>query len=115
MVTATTERFGRLDVLVNNAGGSPSVPAADASPRFVAQVIALNLVAPFYCAQAANRVMQDQPEGGSIVNIGSVSGLRPVAGDGRLRGGQGRTDQPDPDAWPSSGPPRSGSTASWPG
>jgi NAD(P)-dependent dehydrogenase (short-subunit alcohol dehydrogenase family) len=72
-------RFGRLDVLVNNAGGSPHVAAAEASPRFVASVVALNLLAPFYCAQAANAVLQ-QGDGGSIVNVGSVSGLRPSPG-----------------------------------
>ena len=71
--------MGRLDVLVNNAGGSPSVPAADASPRFFASVVALNLLAPFYCARAANAVLQ-AGEGGSILNIGSVSGVRPSPG-----------------------------------
>jgi NAD(P)-dependent dehydrogenase (short-subunit alcohol dehydrogenase family) len=79
VVAATMERFGRVDVLVNNAGGSPAVPAADASPRFVSQVVALNLLAPMYCAQAAYAVMRVQG-GGSIVNIASVSGLRPSPG-----------------------------------
>jgi NAD(P)-dependent dehydrogenase (short-subunit alcohol dehydrogenase family) len=42
--------------------------------------VALNLLAPLYCAQAANAVMQGQADGGSIVNIASVSGLRPSPG-----------------------------------
>jgi NAD(P)-dependent dehydrogenase (short-subunit alcohol dehydrogenase family) len=80
VVTACTERHGRIDVLVNNAGGSPTADAATVSPRFVAAVVGLNLLAPFSCAQAANAVMQEQVEGGAIVNVASVSGLRPSPG-----------------------------------
>ncbi len=78
VVTGTVERFGHLDVLVNNAGGSPPADAATASPRFHKAVVELNLLAPLNFAQRANAVMQEQPEGGCIVNIGSVSGMRPT-------------------------------------
>jgi NAD(P)-dependent dehydrogenase (short-subunit alcohol dehydrogenase family) len=71
------QRHGRLDVLVNNAGGSPPADAATASPRFSASIIDLNLTAPLNFAQKANAIMQEQDTGGCIINIGSVSGLRP--------------------------------------
>lgn len=80
LVAATTERHGRLDVLVNNAGGSPFADAADASPRFSESIVRLNLLAPLFCAQRANGVMQRQSEGGVIVNVASVSGTRPSPG-----------------------------------
>ncbi|MGH9033981.1 MAG: SDR family NAD(P)-dependent oxidoreductase, partial [Acidimicrobiia bacterium] len=59
VVEFTTERFGHLDVLVNNAGGSPPADSATASPKFSAAVITLNLVAPLVFAQQANAVMQE--------------------------------------------------------
>ncbi|HEY8534236.1 MAG TPA: SDR family oxidoreductase [Micromonospora sp.] len=80
VVDAAVDRFGRLDILVNNAGGSPMADAATASPRFISAVIALNLLAPFFLAQRANAVMQEQPEGGLIINIGSVAGRDPAPG-----------------------------------
>jgi NAD(P)-dependent dehydrogenase (short-subunit alcohol dehydrogenase family) len=80
LIRTAADRFGRLDLVISNAGGSPPAAAATASPRFHAKVIELNLIAPLHVAQAANAVMQDQPGGGSIIMIGSVSGTRPSPG-----------------------------------
>jgi NAD(P)-dependent dehydrogenase (short-subunit alcohol dehydrogenase family) len=88
-VRRAAEEFGRLDVVVSNAGGSPYAAAATASPRFHAKVIELNLTAPLHVAQAANAVMRHQADGGHggagqgggvIIMVGSVSGSRPSPG-----------------------------------
>lgn len=80
LVTATVEELGRLDVVVNNAGGGPPAFLAGTSPRLHASIITLNLVAPLYVAQRANDVMQAQPEGGCIINVGSLNGLHASPG-----------------------------------
>ncbi|MFQ5667460.1 MAG: SDR family oxidoreductase [Candidatus Binatia bacterium] len=80
VVAFTVERFGRIDVLVNNAGGTPYAETAAASPRFSESVLKLNLIAPLNFAQRANAVMQSQAGGGVIINIASVSGTRPSPG-----------------------------------
>lgn len=80
LVGRTASDHGRLDVLVNNAGGSPPADAATASPRFSAAIIQLNLTSPLWLAQRANAIMQEQADGGSIINIASVSGARPSPG-----------------------------------
>jgi NAD(P)-dependent dehydrogenase (short-subunit alcohol dehydrogenase family) len=77
-VDQIVERHGRIDLVVNNAGGTPSVDTTSASPRLTERLIALNLLAAMFVSQRANHHMQTQDGGGSIVNIGSISGLRPT-------------------------------------
>ena len=80
MIAGIVARHGRLDGLVNNAGGSPFALAADAGARFHSKIIELNLLAPLIVAQAAQAQMREQDDGGAIVNVSSVSGHRPSPG-----------------------------------
>ena len=80
LLSEVMARHGRLDVLVNNAGGAPFALAEKASPKFHESIMALNLLAPLHLAQAANAVMQRQEQGGVIVFIASISAMRPSPG-----------------------------------
>ena len=78
VVEATVSATGRIDVLVNNAGGAPPAETATVSPRFNEKIIALNLLAPMTFSQAVHPVMSAQDGGGVIINISSVSSIRPT-------------------------------------
>jgi NAD(P)-dependent dehydrogenase (short-subunit alcohol dehydrogenase family) len=72
-------KWGRLDVLFNNAGmGAPAVPMEDLPIEKFREVVNINLVAMFMCTQEAIRIMKSQdPKGGRIINNGSISAHAP--------------------------------------
>jgi NAD(P)-dependent dehydrogenase (short-subunit alcohol dehydrogenase family) len=72
------ERWGRADVLVNNAGISMIAPAEDLTAADYRRVLEVNLVAPFLLAKAFSAMMLSQ-RAGSIINVSSVAGLVGVA------------------------------------
>jgi NAD(P)-dependent dehydrogenase (short-subunit alcohol dehydrogenase family) len=75
---AVADRFGRVDVLVNNAGIACIAPAEETPPALWRQVLEVNLTGPFLLCQAFGRQMLEAG-GGSIINVASVAGLRGVA------------------------------------
>lgn len=72
LVDATIAEFGRIDVLVNNAGVSNVVPASTETAEEFRGVVEVNLFGAFFAAQACARVMH---RGSSIVNVSSMLGL----------------------------------------
>ena len=80
LVATVTEEFGGLDILVNNAGGGPPVEAASASPSLTEKIVALNLVAPLVLAQQAHAALAQGTRPGVVINVASVSGVRPSPG-----------------------------------
>ncbi len=70
-------QYGRLDILVNNAGGAPPADSSSASEKFTRSIIDLNLIAPIIFSQTAGELMKASSGTGVIINISSVSGMRP--------------------------------------
>lgn len=69
-----------IDILINNAGISPIVPALEMTPEIWAETFDTNLRGLFFMAQAAARRMRDNGRPGAIVNISSITGMRPLKG-----------------------------------
>jgi NAD(P)-dependent dehydrogenase (short-subunit alcohol dehydrogenase family) len=71
----TVDKFGRVDVLFNNAGtGAPSIPLEELTFEQWTRVVNINLTGAFLCTQEAFRIMKGQsPMGGRIINNGSIS------------------------------------------
>ena len=76
LVQKAVDEFGRVDVLVNNAGLGWAKPASRETPAEFLRVLDVNLNGAYWCAQAFGRLAKD---GGSIINISSVIGLHPGA------------------------------------
>jgi NAD(P)-dependent dehydrogenase (short-subunit alcohol dehydrogenase family) len=76
LVAETVRRFGRVDVMVNNAGENRAKPFLDIPESDVMDLMAINYASQFFMTQAvARQMLAQEPKGGRIVNVGSIAGV----------------------------------------
>lgn len=85
------ERFGRLDILFNNAGIAVIKPFTETTRAELERILSVNLVGAFFCAQAAARIMEGQRYG-RIINVTSIAGQRGSVGRSAYGASKGGLD-----------------------
>ena len=74
LIAFAIEKFGKVDILINNAGVANAIPATKESPEQFRQVLDTNLMGSYWMAQAFAKA---NTEGGAIVNVASILGIKP--------------------------------------
>jgi 3-oxoacyl-[acyl-carrier protein] reductase len=82
IVAAAIERFGALDILVNNAAHFALVPLLEADAAEAARFLNVNVAGPLHCARVFAAHAIERGRGGRIVNVSSIAGSRPAPGCG---------------------------------
>jgi len=76
---AVLARSGRIDIVVNGAGVNSATPFFDVTEAEFERIVRVNLQGVFFGCQVFGRYLVERGEGGSIINLGSASGLRPLS------------------------------------